>query len=92
MSKGKIFEADYSLRLPQDQITILISAKVMRSRGAGQVDLATYDPKAKNLTLYELKSSNRMSFKQYRRLRSSALLLGVWLNCSAQIKVISNKS
>jgi hypothetical protein len=62
------------------EIPVLISAKVLRIRGAGQVDLCSYHKG--RVFLYEVKNSGHISMSQVKRLRISADFLAKILNSS----------
>jgi len=56
-SRGLLNEIKASKNIHSQNTALLISPKILRSRGMGQVDLACYDSKNKKIILVEVKSS-----------------------------------
>lgn len=80
--KWEYLEQYWSQRLhgPKGCIPLLISSQILRRKGCGQIDLAYYDTLQDNVILCEIKTSPRMSSKQWMRLRRSANVLGILMN------------
>lgn len=74
-SSGKMAEIIFSKHFHHSGTAVLISDQVLRIRSAGQVDLAKYEAFTKEITLVEMKSSERglhcLSRSQQMRLRRS---------------------
>jgi hypothetical protein len=65
----------------------LLSSKLLRRYGCGQVDICTF---GSVVTIYELKlRSNKLGYKQRSRLLKSAALLTCLLDRSARVEVIN---
>jgi hypothetical protein len=88
MRKGDEIESLQSLFFHKKNLPVLISSKVLREIGAGQVDLA-YMQKKDNwvLTLVEVKASSYPSSKQLQRLRKSQDYLSKVLECETILSV-----
>lgn len=86
--KGKILESFYSKKIKPDHIPLLISSKLLRQRGCGQVDLASFDPRRRWAYLYEVKSFGLVNASQKKRLRSSASFVGTLLNSRATCRLL----
>jgi len=76
--RGQELERKLSLDFHQKSIPLLIEPKVLRKRGAGQVDLARFvlGQNQKFIELLEVKSGANVSDKQRLRLRASADFIG----------------
>lgn len=88
-SKGEQFEKELSSKFHEKYTPVLISAEVLRSRGAGQVDLCyLHDDQ---LNLVECKNGGYLSPKQHTRLKDSGAILGNILDKSVFIKLVFAK-
>jgi hypothetical protein len=92
--KGSASEKNVSQVFHQQGIPLLISAKVLRSRGCGQIDLARF-VESQKIECLEVKSSVtglKTSIKQrYRILKSSDFLAKVF-NSSISMRYFVSKS
>lgn len=87
---GRKRELHYSLEFHQQNIPLLVSSLVLRSRNLGQIDIAIINSK-KIIEVFEIKSSEQgshLSFHQRQRLNSALLFLTLIFNLSGRIKVI----
>lgn len=89
MIKGLGLEAKFSQIYHQKHVPILLSAKILRSWGMGQTDIAVYDPKGKESVIYEVKNRPHVSDKQRYRLRKTGWLLQQLLKTPCKLKIIS---
>ena len=64
------FEQIYSLEVHQNSIAFLVSAKLLRACGCGQIDLARVRPDL--IEIFEVKSSPKISLVQKMRLKKAA--------------------
>lgn len=86
--KGKEFEINLSKKVPDTPV--LISSKLLRSYGCGQVDLAFM--RNKILFLCELKTTAQsLSILQRRRLLNSGFLLSKLLEVNYNVVFYSGK-
>ncbi|MBI2519127.1 MAG: hypothetical protein HYV97_01860 [Bdellovibrio sp.] len=86
-SRGQQMERDSSGRLHRQGVPILINPDFFRKNGAGQVDIAIFDPAngERLIKIYEVKSSRYPSHKQIARLKKSAIILSSLFGISTQI-------
>ncbi len=88
------FEKELSLSIHKKYIPVLISPKLLRSYGCGQIDISYID--GDELTLLEAKNSQMgldcMVYNQYSRLQNSAIFLESLLNIPVKMKFIAKKT
>ncbi|ATH08060.1 hypothetical protein BIY24_08870 [Halobacteriovorax marinus] len=84
--KGDQLEREISRDFHRSSRAVLISAKVLRERSMGQVDLARV--RGELLEVAEVKNSSWITHKQINRLRASTDFLGMCLNLSAKFTFI----
>ena len=87
--KGVALELFYSEKFHSQYLPVLISPQFLRGMGAGQIDLAYI--KQGQLYLCEIKSSLRLSFKQRRRLKKTACLLGEIFKMEIKLRLLVAK-
>lgn len=87
--KGEQFERELSSKFHEMYTPVLISAEVLRSRGAGQVDLCYLHED--QLSVVECKNGGHVSQRQYIRLKNSGEILGNILDKSVFIKLVFAK-
>lgn len=89
--KGVYKEQQHSRQFHQIGIAVLVSSKFLRSRGAGQIDLARYRPWDLSLEIAEVKSAkygfevSNISFIQFQRLKKSCELISQLLGVCGKI-------
>ena len=73
MRKWEKFESDFSRLIHQSEIPVLVSSLVLRSKNAGQVDVASLSKIRQKwlLTLYEVKSNQIPNKNQWQRLKKA---------------------
>lgn len=81
--KGDDFEKSMSELLHSNRLPLLVSPMVLRSRGLGQVDVATISKK--NIIVWELKSSLRLGLNQRDRIRAAASFLSQLFSKSVRV-------
>ena len=90
MRKGDSLEKKYSLIIHKSNVPVLISSQLVRTIDAGQIDIAKLS-KGKNkswvLSLYEVKSSQYPSPRQWQRLRRSQDYLSRVLEIETKLEV-----
>lgn len=87
--KGVLLEKKISNALGKFGNPVLVSSKLLRAYGCGQVDLAIYN--GGKVTVFEIKSKpDLISPKQIARLRNSCNLLSSYFECSVELKVINS--
>ncbi len=88
--KGESFEKEVSKRFHRDSTPVLVSSKVLRQFGMGQVDLA----RIKNgiLEIAEVKYSQRLGARQAKRLLASADYIGKVLGLSVKFNFIHKEN
>lgn len=88
-----INETIFSQKVHTQGVPLLLSADLLRSRGLGQVDLATYDPHMKVISLFEVKSSafgvESMSYIQDNRLRLTQVFLSSLFGLTVKLQKIN---
>lgn len=90
VTSGRERELFYSRIFHDDgPLPVLVSEQFLRIRGAGQIDIATFDVKRSKLHVFEVKKSGNLSPKQYHRLIHSQRILNSLFNSSSQLKVLS---
>jgi hypothetical protein len=89
MKKGEKFEQEYSLIAHQRFLPVLVSSLLLRSIGAGQVDVAGLDRKNKTwvLRLFEVKSKVAPTILQWRRLQKTQDYLSKMLEIESKLEV-----
>jgi hypothetical protein len=88
VSKGERNEQQLSLYYHSQFIPLLISAKILREAGAGQVDIAVMqNTKRWKAILIEVKSRSNPSQKQWQRLKKSQDYLSRVLDCETILEV-----
>lgn len=87
--KGERLEKELSFKFHELYTPVLISSKVLRSRGAGQIDLCYLHQEL--LNVIECKNGGILSPKQYTRLKNSGEILGNILDKSVFIKLVFAK-
>ena len=88
MKKGDWNELQWSLYYHQKYVPFLISSKLLRNFGAGQIDIGFI--KKNNLweaVLVEIKSKSYPSKEQWKRLRKSQDYLSRVLECETILEV-----
>jgi hypothetical protein len=75
--RGEEWEREFSLKFHQLGLPLLVSPLVLRSRGAGQIDLARLEKRKGQwwIKMVETKTHPLISSLQRRRLRKSAQFL-----------------
>jgi hypothetical protein len=88
MKKGEWSELQLSLYYHHQYIPFLVSPKILREVGAGQIDIA-YLKKTNHwcVTLVEVKSQSYPSGTQWRRLRKAQDYLSRVLECETNLEV-----
>jgi len=89
-SSGLKKELFHSQIIHAQNIPLLISSRVLRSRNLGQVDIASINSK-KEIEIFEVKSSEQgahLSTFQYRRLHGSLLFLTLIFKMSGRLRVL----
>lgn len=93
IKNGELFERELSKKLHQKHTPVLISSKLLRRLGCGQVDVSYVAAGA--IILVEAKSSLigvvSMKKSQVRRLLRTARLLQNLLDLSVNIKIIAKR-
>jgi hypothetical protein len=91
LSKGFKQELKHSTVIHAEGVPVLISSKLLRKNGCGQVDLAVFKQGA--LHLFEVKSNSvsaaNLHHRQKMRLLNSARLLSSYLDCNSFINTIN---
>ena len=87
MLKGRELECAYSKIIHKEGTPLLISPKLLRSLGAGQVDIANIIKKdnLEIINLYEIKSSTPPSKDQIKRLKRSQLYISSILDRNVRL-------
>ena len=88
-NKGDHLEADASELITKLGAPILISPKLLRSYGCGQVDLAVY-ARGKVIILEVKSRPSLISQKQLKRLRKSCHFLSTHFNAHVELKIINS--
>lgn len=88
--KGELIEKDFSLEFHRQGIPLLISSLVLRSRGAGQVDLGRLEKKMGQcwIHLLEIKAGQNVSLRQKNRLKKSGQFLGCLLGFQVKFSYV----
>jgi hypothetical protein len=86
---GLQIELKFSSILHEQMIPLLISDRVLRSRGCGQIDVAGMNNNSitPKITIYELKTKQYPSRKQLTRLRKSQQFLATIFDCEVQLQL-----
>jgi hypothetical protein len=89
-TKGIHKELIKSQQIHGTGIPLLVSAKFLRIRGAGQIDISRiiYTKNEYKIEVFEVKSSKRIGIKQSKRIQDSCLILGLTFNLTCFTKVI----
>lgn len=87
-SKGELLEAKKSAQLHLAAIPVLVSPKLLRTYGCGQVDLVIYE--RKSIKIFEVKSHPMsVSMGQRIRLQKSADFIAQVMSSNAHIVFIN---
>ena len=88
MSKGLINEVIASREIHDEGTPLLVSAKILRKNGCGQIDLARIKPDL--IEIFEIKSnevsSQFLNFRQRARLFKTSELIGTLFNRNVIIR------
>lgn len=89
MRKGDKFEKEFSLIAHNEFLPVLISSSILRSKTAGQIDVAGLSRNNKSwvLRLFELKYVHYPSAQQWKRLRRSQDYLSKVLEMETKLEV-----
>lgn len=87
--KGDALEKNLSQKYHRSYTPVLISGQVLRSRGAGQIDLCYLD--CDSIILVECKHGGILSRRQYDRLKQSGDLIGKILDKAVFVKLVFAK-
>ena len=87
LSCGMSWEKITSRRWHRKGLPLLVSPKLLRARGCGQVDVAVID--RGTIYVVECKSGGEVARVQYQRLKRSAHFLSTVLRRPSQIRIES---
>ncbi len=85
--KNELF---YSEKIHHQNIPLLVSSRVLRSRNLGQVDIVSITS-SRVIEVVEVKSSlqgSHLKYSQYRRLNDTLIFLTAIFNLSGRVKTI----
>ena len=93
MSRGLAWERQASLFWHKQGVPLLVSSKLLRGVGGGQVDIGIIvsDKRGGKICLVECKSGGVVSRVQYGRLRKSAHFLSLLLGLPVSIEVFAKR-
>lgn len=82
-------EKYFSKQIHSFDTPLLISSKLLRKRGCGQVDIASIHGRVENMiSIFEVKSSGSVSYSQRKRLFNTCALLTGILKVNTKIRVL----
>jgi len=82
LSKGESYEKEVSISFHSNGLPLLVSQKLLRQKGLGQVDMAKWSKD--KITLAEVKCTSRLTSTQLRRLSASGDYLSNLLHTSCK--------
>lgn len=84
--KGQESEKLFSAFIHQKYTPLLVSSLILREQGAGQIDLCVLT--AKEVIIFEIKTSGHLSRGQYQRLKDASTLMSALFQRSASLRII----
>ncbi len=91
MQKGQAEEIEASYYLHQRGAPILVSDKLLRENGGGQIDIARYLWDTKTFEIIEVKSSGRLGAAQRKRLFQASFFLKNLLDGELSLSLLDLK-